>query len=414
MNYERIIQSILDIGEEMLKCGAENFRIDDSLYRMCESYGFKRFDIFVIPSNIQITVETPEGEIITQIRHIESADIDYDKLDYLNNLSRYICSNTPDHEEINRRFKEIMGRKGLSPLVKYCAGIMGGAGFAVMFGAGVKDAVVAVIAAAVIVAVGGIIGKREHNVLVYNAILAFLAESVILASYNMGLIEHPDRIMIGIVMLLISGLGVTIGIREILQRDFISGFLNITNSFLGALGIACGIAVSMLILKQGANEAFVLANTLTVQLISCTTACVGFALWFNIKGPQVAWAGVGAFFTWLIYAVSEYQMHLGNFVSTVLGAIFVAAFALVMSRVNKAPSTIFLTASSFPLIPGPNLYYVLYGLVTTDYAMVRSELYLLFETCIGIAVGFLIIDVIARNLLYAKDERIQYEVRNTH
>ena len=88
MNYERIIQSILDIGEEMLKCGAENFRIDDSLYRMCESYGFKRFDIFVIPSNIQITVETPEGEIITQIRHIESADIDYDKLDYLNNLSR--------------------------------------------------------------------------------------------------------------------------------------------------------------------------------------------------------------------------------------------------------------------------------------------------------------------------------------
>ena len=47
----------------MLCSGAENFRLDDTLYRMCKSYGFKRYDVFVIPSNIQITVETPEGRV---------------------------------------------------------------------------------------------------------------------------------------------------------------------------------------------------------------------------------------------------------------------------------------------------------------------------------------------------------------
>ena len=36
----------------------------------------------------------------------------------------------------------------------------------------------------------------------------------------MGLGSHPERIMIGIVMLLISGLSTTNGIREVLQRDF--------------------------------------------------------------------------------------------------------------------------------------------------------------------------------------------------
>ena len=60
MNYQRILEGILDIGEAMLCSGAENFRLDDTLYRMCKSYGFKRYDVFVIPSNIQITVETPE------------------------------------------------------------------------------------------------------------------------------------------------------------------------------------------------------------------------------------------------------------------------------------------------------------------------------------------------------------------
>ena len=83
MNYKRILQGILDIGEAMLKSGAENFRLEDSLYRMCKGYGFIHYDVFVIPSNIQITVETPDGDIITQIRHIEATDINFDRLDYL-------------------------------------------------------------------------------------------------------------------------------------------------------------------------------------------------------------------------------------------------------------------------------------------------------------------------------------------
>ena len=49
MDYQRLLQGILDIGEAMLMSGAENFRIDDSLYRICKSYGFVKYDVFVIP-----------------------------------------------------------------------------------------------------------------------------------------------------------------------------------------------------------------------------------------------------------------------------------------------------------------------------------------------------------------------------
>ena len=110
MDYNKIVQGILDIGEAMLQSGAENFRLEDSFYRMCRSYGFKRSDVFVIPSNIQVTVETPEGEIITQIRHIESTGADYDKLNYLNAMSRYVCSHNPDEKELVRRFKKVIAR----------------------------------------------------------------------------------------------------------------------------------------------------------------------------------------------------------------------------------------------------------------------------------------------------------------
>ena len=69
MDYNRIVQEILNIGEELLKSGAEIFRVEDSLYRMCRSYGFVRSDVYASQINIQMTVETPEGEIITQIRY---------------------------------------------------------------------------------------------------------------------------------------------------------------------------------------------------------------------------------------------------------------------------------------------------------------------------------------------------------
>lgn len=400
MNYNKIVQGILDIGESMLISGAENYRIEDSLYRMCRSYGFVKYDVFVIPSNIQITVETENGDIITQVRHIENADIDFDQLDYMNNLCRYVCSHTPDEEELQKKYQEVKNRPPQHPAAKYFAGVMGGTGFAVFFGCNFKDAIVAVIVSLMIVVVGKWLEKREGNLFVYNTILSFLSEVIIVLSVRNGFADHPERIMIGIVMLLISGLSTTNGIREILQKDYISGFINIMNSILGAAGIAVGTALAMLVLNDFSAEGFILNHSIPIQLVSCTIACVGFAFWFQIRGKQVIYSGIGAFITWSIYLI-VFEIEPSNFLATLVAAIFVAAYAFVMSRINKAPSTIFLTASVFPLIPGPNLYYMMYGCVTRDIPLAFSETVILLATCLAIAFGFNIVDIAARSIMNA-------------
>lgn len=400
MNYNKIVQGILDIGESMLISGAENYRIEDSLYRMCRSYGFVKYDVFVIPSNIQITVETENGDIITKVRHIENADIDFDQLDYMNNLCRYVCSHTPDEEELQKKYQEVKNRPPQHPAAKYFAGIMGGTGFAVFFGCNFKDAIVAVIVSLMIVVVGKWLEKREGNLFVYNTILSFLSEVIIVLSVRNGFADHPERIMIGIVMLLISGLSTTNGIREILQKDYISGFINIMNSILGAAGIAVGTALAMLVLNDFSAEGFILNHSIPIQLVSCTIACVGFAFWFQIRGKQVIYSGIGAFITWSIYLI-VFEIEPSNFLATLVAAIFVAAYAFVMSRINKAPSTIFLTASVFPLIPGPNLYYMMYGCVTRDIPLAFSETVILLATCLAIAFGFNIVDIAARSIMNA-------------
>ena len=347
-----------------------------------------------------MTAKTPEGEFITQVRHIETSENDFDRLDYLNNLSRYVCAHKPDADQLKIKFEEVMNRPEQPEILRYVAGVMGGAGFAVFFGCGFMDAIVAAVVSLMIVFVGKWLSTREGNLMIYNLILAFLSEIIIILATRNGIGTHPDRIMIGIVMLLISGLGTTNGFRELLQRDFISGSINILNSILGATGIALGIALAMMVFHARSMEGFMLTPSVPMQLVSCTIACIGFAIWFKVRGRQVFYSGVGAFITWGIYAL-VFAIEPSNFLATLIAAVFVGFYAFIMSRVNKAPSTIFLTASVFPLIPGPNLYYMMYGFVSNDSALISSEGILLATTCLAIAFGFNIVDVASRVIMSA-------------
>ena len=86
MDTTKILGLILDIGAEMTRSGAETRRVEDSLYRLCASYGFTACNIWVVPTNIQATVTDREGESLTQIRHIRSPGVNLDRLDRLNDL----------------------------------------------------------------------------------------------------------------------------------------------------------------------------------------------------------------------------------------------------------------------------------------------------------------------------------------
>ncbi|MBE5902308.1 MAG: threonine/serine exporter family protein [Lachnospiraceae bacterium] len=395
MNYDKILQEILNIGDLLLQTGAENFRTEDSLYRMCESYGFVKSDVHVIPSNIQATIETKDGQIFTQIRHVRRTGIDFTKLDHLNNLCRYVCQNTPDEKELRSLREKIENEKPQALSTTAIAAVLGGGSFTVFFGGGAYDAILGGFLSAFIAVGGYYLGKKESNRFIYNLILAAACQFVILLLTPLCPGSHAESVTVGIAMMLISALSTTNGIRDMLQRDILAGLQNILGSILGAAGIACGIAVSMLLL-HGQDHSMMIVPGLALQLISCTLGCIGFAMWFHVSGMPLYYNGIGAFFTWLIYALMHYQWAVDNFFSTLVAACFVAAFAYVMARRNKMPSTIFLTSAVMPLIPGSNLYYMMYAVTRSDSALLKSETVTLLETCLAIALGFLVFDAVMR------------------
>ncbi|MBQ1954149.1 MAG: threonine/serine exporter family protein, partial [Clostridia bacterium] len=97
---ENYLSCAMDIGEKMLTSGAEIYRVEESIRRMCSAFGASRTDVFIITSNMTATVYFPDGSSFTQTRRIISSETDYEKLHHLNMLSRRICTEKISEEEI--------------------------------------------------------------------------------------------------------------------------------------------------------------------------------------------------------------------------------------------------------------------------------------------------------------------------
>ena len=96
----RILHEALNIGEQMLICGGEVSRVEDTISRICRAYGMKKVDVFSITSCIIVTIETEEGELVTQTRRVGGYETNLNRLAELNALSREICAKRTRPEEV--------------------------------------------------------------------------------------------------------------------------------------------------------------------------------------------------------------------------------------------------------------------------------------------------------------------------
>lgn len=78
------------IGQLMLSNGAETYRVDDTVKRICSSRGFTHINVFVAPNTIIISDDRFDG--YTFMKVIESRCINLNKIDLLNDFSRRFVS----------------------------------------------------------------------------------------------------------------------------------------------------------------------------------------------------------------------------------------------------------------------------------------------------------------------------------
>lgn len=237
---EKYLSCAMEIGEQMLKSGAEVHRVEDSIKRMCNSFGILRTDVFIIPSSMVTTIYTESGETYTQTRRILSSATNFEKLHKLNNLSRKICNEKLTVEEIKSEIEKTSTCKNHPFYVEcVCYSLIAGM-FTLFFGGTVKEMIVSLFAGLVVRLILTLCKKIVPNYIFTKFFSSVTASAIAFIAMKLGIVSSVDTIIIGNIMTLIPGIGLTNALRDLFTGDSMAGLLRCIEAILIALAIALG------------------------------------------------------------------------------------------------------------------------------------------------------------------------------
>lgn len=234
----------LNIGEEMLCCGAEINRVEDSIQRICQAFGAERVDVFTITSSIIVTVSAKTFGQATQTRRISGQSTDFGKLEQLNQLSRDICMNHLDTDEISSRLTEIKKRKPQTRWKQSLIYAFIGGSFSLFFGGSFGDAIVSACIAMMINISNRTVSRYVKNSFLVAFGCAFVGGLLANLAVLAGIGHSVDKISIGNIMLLIPGIPITNALRDMFSGDTIAGLLRFAEACVLAMVIALAFVLA--------------------------------------------------------------------------------------------------------------------------------------------------------------------------
>lgn len=237
---EEKLSCVMDIGEQMLLSGAEVHRVEESVIRMCAALGAVRTDIFIITSSMVATAHTEDGKTYTQTRRITGTGTDFEKIHRLNALSRKICSQKMTLEEIRQALAQAVNSKTYSLWLETgCYGLIAGA-FTLFFGGGFVEMAVSLLTGILVRLATMALEKGISNKIFSKFFSTAIATVFAFIALRLGVIPTVDMVIIGNIMSLIPGIGLTNALRDLFTGDSIAGLLRSIEAVLIALAIAAG------------------------------------------------------------------------------------------------------------------------------------------------------------------------------
>ncbi len=241
---EALVEYTLDIGRQMMECGAEAWRAENTMARIFRAYGLEVLDAHSIATQAAVTVKTPAGEHYTSTCMIlpDKTGTDLDRLETLNAAARAICAAPPPLEKLPKSISP-SPRWSWRELIGY---LLGAGAFAVFFGGGLLDGVASAFIGGVIYLMEQLRRVHHQNRIIYTTLACFLSGLLAQVCVGVGFGIHLDRIMIGDIMLFIPGLTIVNGVREFFYADILTGVYRLIEALLMAGAIAVGYAAALM------------------------------------------------------------------------------------------------------------------------------------------------------------------------
>lgn len=240
MNETRLAAVCAELARMMIIYGAEIYRVEDTVTRICSAYGHDEAEVYATPANFMITLKDKNNTPITENKVIRGRDTNLDRLGRINELSRRICAKKPPVDLIEKKLEEIKERPAYSAFTIYVSFAVVGAAFTVFFGGSMVEAAYAAILALIVRFIEGRLRMVRASTFL-NAVVCSMVISVLAVMISgVGLVPRFDKMIIGASMCLVPGVAMTNCMRDFISGDFYSGIYTMTEALLTAAGLAVG------------------------------------------------------------------------------------------------------------------------------------------------------------------------------
>lgn len=245
----KILQTILEIGAQMLSSGAEISRVEESIERMGRAFGAEEIECFAITYVIVVTMSNQGQSGLTEIRRIHHFDRNMHKLTVLNALSREICEGKIGLEEVERRLEMIKKQKNYSLPEKMFIFALISLSFTFFFGGSIQDAIVSACIGILVAPVDNFLSRTEMDRFVQVFLCAATAGIFSIVGAMIWKGTSSELVSIGNIMIFIPGVIFTCGIQEIFSNNMLSGMTRFAEAVILSLVVATGFAFVNILLQ---------------------------------------------------------------------------------------------------------------------------------------------------------------------
>ena len=112
-----IMKLALRAGDIMMKSGAEIYRVEDTIERICKSCGIENVDVFATPTGIFMSTDNEDASnTVSYIKRIRSSETDLTRISRVNQFSRSFTTTDMTVEEGNKILDDIEKKQTISVL----------------------------------------------------------------------------------------------------------------------------------------------------------------------------------------------------------------------------------------------------------------------------------------------------------
>lgn len=243
MDQRKLIEPLKLAGKLIMENGGETFRVEETVCRMGKAFGLKEVESFAVPSGVFVSFECEDGSVQTAVLRVHRGQTNLACVDQVNEVSREVEAGKLDWQEAWDALKaiEAEGDPTTAVLRAAASGICA-AGFAVMFGGGWQDALLAAAAGMLVQAMTMLLERNHLHSLAVLLHGAFLATLIPQGAHSLLPGFRVEAIAAGTLMPMLPGLAMTNAVSDTLRGDMVSGMSHFAQAVVTA-GLVAGGAL---------------------------------------------------------------------------------------------------------------------------------------------------------------------------